>query len=309
MKHIFIVNPIAGVGNAKELFNTNILSYMKKRKIDYRLHITTGVGDAKNAVEHFSNKRVDNSEILRFYACGGDGTLNEIINGAVGKENIQIACMPAGSGNDFIRNFGDEHLFKDIKAQLNGNIKLVDAVLCKLDDKTEKYGINLINIGADCIATRYKQSVKAKFLKGATAYIYGAVRAFIELESIPITINIDDKEILKEKITLLAIGNGTTYGGGFKPTPNALIDDGILDICMIKHINRAQFLNLIGPYKKGEHINVKSGKDVIIYKLAKKLEIISKDEIDITIDGEMLRARKLYVEVIQNAIQFIVPQK
>lgn len=309
MKHIFIVNPVAGLGNAKELFNTKILSYMKKREIDYRIHITTGIGDAKNAVEHFYNKGEDKDETLRFYACGGDGTLNEIVNGAIGKENIQIACMPAGSGNDFIKNFGDEEIFRDIKAQLNAKVKSVDCILCKLDDKTQKYGINLINIGADCIATRYKQSVKAKFLKGATAYIYGAVRAFIELASIPISIDIDDKENLKEDITLLAIGNGTTYGGGFKPTPHAIVDDGILDICMIKHINRAQFLNLIGAYKKGEHINVKAGKGVISYKLAKKLELNSKDEIDITIDGEMLRTKKLYAQIVPNAIQFVVPQK
>lgn len=309
MKHIFIVNPVAGLGNAKELFNTKILSYMKKREIDYRIHITTGVGDAKNAVEHFYKKRQDNNEILRFYACGGDGTLNEVVNGAVGKENVQIACMPAGSGNDFIRNFGDEDIFKDIKAQLNANVKKVDCILCTLDDKQEKYGINLINIGADCIATRYKQSVKAKFLKGATAYIYGAVRAFIELASIPVSICIDEKESLQEDITLLAIGNGSTYGGGFKPTPNAIVDDGILDICMVKHINRIQFLNLVGAYKKGEHINVKSGKDVISYKLAKKLELKSKDEIDITIDGEMLRAKKLQAQVVPNAISFVVPKK
>ena len=217
--------------------------------------------------------------------------------------------MPAGSGNDFIKNFGDEEIFKDIKAQLNARIKNVDCILCNLDDKKEKYGINLINIGADCIATRYKQSVKVKFLKGATAYIYGAVRAFIELASIPVSICIDDNEKLKEDITLLTIGNGTTYGGGFKPTPHAIVDDGILDICMIKHINRAQFLNLIGAYKKGEHINVKAGKGVISYKLAKKLSLKSKNEIDITIDGEMLRAKNLYVEVIPNAIQFVIPQK
>lgn len=307
MRHIFIINPIAGSGKAIQMFNSQFSSYMKNQNIDYDVYITTDVGDAKKAVENIYNQRKDKNDVLRFYACGGDGTLNGVINGVINKENVEVACIPAGSGNDFIRNFADASLFRDIRAQLYGKVRLVDVIAYRIDENPVCYGVNLINIGADCVATRYKQSVKTKLLKGSSAYVYGALRAFIELDSMALKIQLDDNDIFLEKITILAVGNGTTYGGGFRPTPKAKVDDGFLDVCIVKKINRKQFLNLIGPFKKGTHIEAKGSKDIINYTNAKSIKIASKNVIDVAVDGELLRFKSINMKIIPKSLPFVVP--
>lgn len=309
MKHIFIINPVAGTGKAREFFMPRILSEIRKSDVEYKVHITTKVGDARRFVKRLCSFRRDLAQTLRFYACGGDGTLSEVIDGAAGYSNVEIACIPAGTGNDFVRNF-DKKAFKDIAAQIRGKAVSVDVMIYQTDCGKIQRGINLINMGVDTEAVKYMEMVKQKkILRGTSAYIFGAACAFFQLSSYDVKLKIDDKTDFDGEITLLAIGNGTTYGGGFKATPEAKVDDGLLDICLVRKINRRQFLQLVGAYKKGTHIQEENAKNIVCYKRAQKIEIQSETDLGVSIDGELIHTKNLKVEVRPQALRFVIPNK
>ncbi len=309
MKHIFIINPVAGTGKARDYFMPRIVEELERLDADYKMHITTKAGDAIRFVKRLCSLRKDFSQTLRFYACGGDGTLNEVLNGAYGYANVEIACIPAGSGNDFIRNFGDEKAFRNIKAQLEGYAVSVDLIACNLDRHTRYYGINLVNTGLDCDVVEYMEEVKRlRLLNGRMAYIYGAFRAFLSLKSYPLTIEADEEKIFDGVATLLAIGNGTTYGGGFRATPKAKVDDGLMDVCLVRRIDHIKFLKLIGDYKKGEHIKIGKKDSAVSYRNARKLTVRSEEPILVSIDGELKEVRELQAYLLPKAVRFVVPE-
>ena len=108
MKHIFLINPAAGKkGNSESIIRPQIEDYCGKNGLDYEIYVTKCQGDAQN----YCAERAKSGEALRFYACGGDGTLYEVVNGVFGNPNCEVAVIPMGSGNDFIRLFGTKEQF------------------------------------------------------------------------------------------------------------------------------------------------------------------------------------------------------
>ena len=100
MKHIFLINPAAGKkGNAESIIRPQIEDYCGKEGLDYEIYVTKCQGDAQN----YCREHAKSGEALRFYACGGDGTLYAVVNGAYGYPNCEVAVIPLGSGNDFVR--------------------------------------------------------------------------------------------------------------------------------------------------------------------------------------------------------------
>ncbi len=309
MKHIFIINPIAGTGNAKETFLPKIMEQLDKQDFDYKVHVTTKRDDARRFVERLISFRKDENEVLRFYSCGGDGTLNEVLNGIGSSKNVQLACIPAGTGNDFIRNFGDAAQFRNIKTQMEGQTQKVDVMECILDGKKKTLGINLINMGLDCEATKNMDNLKkSPIFRGSAGYIVGAAKAFIQLVIFSYRVFVEGAKEFDGDITLLAVGNGTTYGGGFKAAPKAKVSDGLLDLCLVERINRRQFIKLIGPYRKGEHL-AKDKDQVIRYKQMRSVRIESDRGIEACVDGELIYAKTLEISVLPQAIEFVVPSK
>lgn len=309
MKHIFIINPKAGKGVAYSHFMPRIIKELKllENKIDYKIHITTGKNDAKRFCKKMCMLK-KGEEILRFYACGGDGTLNEVINGVYGYNNVEVACIPSGSGNDFVKNFDGN--FTDIKSQIDGQSVDIDLLGCKIDSGFV-LGVNIVNTGIDCDVVKYMEAGKEsaiKMLGGKGLYIYGAMRVFFDMKYIDVEIS-SEKLNYKGEATLLAFGNGKCYGGGFLAVPLAEVDDDIMDICLVKKINRKEFLNLIGAYKKGEHLNIESAKDIISYEKVKSAKLKSDKVLSISMDGELIESRTLEIEIIHNAVRFVLPMR
>ena len=117
MKHIFLINPAAGKkGNAESIIRPQIEDYCGKAGLDYEIYVTKCQGDAQN----YCREHAKSGEALRFYACGGDGTLYEVVNGAYGYPNCEVAVIPLGSGNDFVRLFGTKEQFCNVEAQVTG---------------------------------------------------------------------------------------------------------------------------------------------------------------------------------------------
>ena len=142
MKHIFIINPEAGKGKA--LTETKPLierTFSNLPNEELEIYITKSIGDGEVAARRYCETE---SEPFRIYACGGDGTLSEVANGIKGFSDVELGCVPVGTGNDFVRNYANKEFFSDITKQING--KAVDIDLMKCNDR---YSINMLNLGFD----------------------------------------------------------------------------------------------------------------------------------------------------------------
>ena len=112
IKHVFILNPAAGKREGKESLRSQIEQACLARGVDFVIHVTGQAGEATSFVDAFCTREPDTQ--LRFYACGGDGTLSETVNGAYGHPNAAVGVIPVGTGNDFVRNFSGKQAFLDI---------------------------------------------------------------------------------------------------------------------------------------------------------------------------------------------------
>ena len=302
MKHIFVINPRAGkVDRVAE-----ISALLKKFNgiIDYEIYATKSQGDAREYVNNYLKEHPEN-ETYRFYACGGDGTLHDVANGAYKYSNAEVAVYASGSGNDFIKNFGDSNGFRDLESLIYGKPQKVD--LLRVDDKV---CVNIVSFGFDGEVTFAMHRFKRwPFISGKMAYNLGAVSSLLFKMSAPMKITIDDEPFFDGKGLLIAVANGHTYGGGFRCAPKALVNDGILDICFAKKISRFRAGGLMSSYKKGEHLTNPKCKDIIAYRKAKRVKIESNRDVAYQIDGETFRKNGLEIEVLPCAMTFIIPRE
>lgn len=309
MKHIFILNPVAGKGKSEKHYLPLIHSVAKEMKVNYEIHRTINIGDAERFIRQKCVNRVNETEELRFYACGGDGTLNEVANGAHGFKNVEIAFIPAGTGNDFARSFENTKAFMSIRNQILGKAKPIDLLKYFIDDKDAKYCINMFNIGFDCdVVIKMDELRKFAFLSGSSAYGAGVGLVLMKKNTLDLNIVIDDGIKKSGKILMMAIGNGKYCGGGFKGLPEASLEDGMIDVSIIKNISRREFVSLIGPYKKGTHLRTKLGQKIVTYEKCKSITVQDEQIFNICIDGEVEKGNALRVEIENRAILFSVPQ-
>ncbi|MBE6788687.1 MAG: diacylglycerol kinase family lipid kinase [Ruminococcaceae bacterium] len=299
-KFIFIVNPKAGKNNNAVTFMDKIKAAIKAHKLDGEIYITRSVGDAKEYVK----KRCESLEIpTRFYACGGDGTLNEVINGAVGCPLAYVGILPLGSGNDYIKSFNDVD-FLDLTAQINGKPKPVDLV--KIGDR---YVANMCNIGFDAsVAHNFTKFKTVPGVSGKSAYAISVFYTLVQKLSRPMHIILDDGTEIFDDMLLCSVSKGIYCGGQYKTAPRADVSDGFIDVCPIKKLSRIQFVNFIGYYKKGVHFDMPSLSKYVAYHKCKKATIKNANNIPVTYDGEpgFINGNVTF-EVAEKAVSIIIP--
>lgn len=287
MNNIYILNPAAGQGAA--------LKYKSNDSNDI-VHITQSVGDAENYVYECC---LYNPQ-TRFIVYGGDGTINEVVNGIMNAgagEFARISIIPVGTGNDFIRNLK------------KGENRTVDVIRYN-----GRYAVNIINIGFDCdVVYETIHIKKLPFISGSMAYILGVAKVLFGSIGADLSVrftDINNNEFHYDGVFLLAaIANGSYYGGGFHAAPLSSMQDGLLDIMIVNKISRLKFVSLVGDYKKGLHMNSNTNlptekyKDIINFYRCKSLEINNLNRV--CVDGEVLNLSSLKIEVIKQAITFI----
>ena len=301
MKHIFVVNPAAGKVDREEEIKESLKAF--DGRIDYEIYVTKKKGDGREFVKNYlMSHPID--EVYRFYAVGGDGSLHDVVNGAFGFNNAEVAVYASGSGNDFIKNFGAKESFRNLEALIYGEAKKID--LIEVDDKI---CVNIVSFGFDGEVTFGMQRFKRwPLVSGKMAYSLAAVTSLLFKMNQSFSLKCDNELIFDGKGLLVAVANGHTYGGGFKCAPEARVDDGIMDICLAKKISRLKASGLMSLYKKGEHLKNPKFKDVIVYKRAKSVEIASPKPVAYQIDGETYRKNGLKIKIIPLAISFVIPK-
>lgn len=299
MKYYFILNPVAGPGKSKDLINDQIkqIDY----NFDYEIYLTKGNKDATRFVREVVE---NNKEEICFIACGGDGTINEVFESCVNKDNVYVSCIPTGSGNDFVKCF-KEYEFS-VKNILNGTVKKIDAI--KVNDRI---CVNVTNFGIDTAVCIYMNDQRAKRGYGKKSdYLVGVAKSIFTSMKTKAKIYADDKLLNNDDIvTSVTFSNGQYVGGSFNCAPKSKLDDGLIDICVIK-ANLIQFAKFVGPYSKGKHLDSESMKDLIIYTQAKKIKVTPlEDDFYYTLDGENIKADQIECEIMSKALNFIVPGK
>lgn len=274
MKHVFIVNPVSGRGKALKV-SLGIKKICEEEKLDYEIHYTNGPKDATKIA-----KKVKGSKNI-IYSVGGDGTLNEVLNGVIGTKNM-LAVIPAGSGNDFYRTL----------SKMDDEMPLID-----VGKVNGKYFLNVVSIGIDAEVAKNAEVMKK--LKVPTSQIYNAsiVYTFFKYKFKDIEFSVDNTRS-KNKCTILTICNGKMYGGGYKIAPEALLSDGYFDVYIVDKISKPTLPFLLGKLKKGTHESLKE-----VHK-SKATKIKFKCDYDLVcnVDGEIMIDRKFNIKILPKSL-------
>ena len=303
MKHYFITNPAAGKKSSCELLAENIRKSCEEKNVSYEIYETKCAKDATTYVKEVCENHKESEEKLRFYACGGDGTLGEVVSGAVGYPFASVGLIPKGTGNDFVRNFSNKELFFDITAQIDGTECEIDVLSCN-----DMYAINMVNIGFDCEVV--KKMVKIKrwpFVPSKLAYILGVLPTFITKPGVTVSVSVDGDKPSKMSLLLTTIANGCYCGGGFHSNPEALVTDGKINTLFVNNIKRLRFLQLVSSYKKGTHL-IPENAAILSTVDCESLDLVFDGVQSISLDGELHDINgKLHFEIIRGGLNFIVP--
>ena len=312
MRNVFILNPVAGKGGAMDLKKV-IKEKASELSINVEICQTREELDAEVLASQIASKATKEHPV-RIFACGGDGTINEILNGIIGYENVYLGVLPVGSGNDFVRNFGKVSDFLDIKSQLNGKSFRTDVIKYRWKKNNynyERYGINMFNIGFDCnvveAATRMKN---IPLISGSMAYLMGVFSMLIKLKGANLKVDFNDGTTYEGELLLMAIANGWFCGGGIKGVPFAVTNDGLMDVSLIKRCSRCKCIRLLPKYVKGAHMKTKEAEEIVIYKQCKSIKVSKLgDDIMFSPDGEIAHADEIEFEIVPNAINLIIPNR
>lgn len=300
MKHVFIINPNSGKSELKEELINDIKNH--DGKIDYEIYITKNSKDATSYVKEYLKHHTDD---VTFYACGGDGTINEVASGMVGYTNAILACYPCGSGNDFVKVYGGKEAFLNLDNLINGKEEKID--IMKVNDM---YSINVTNFGFEASVCNIANNVRRKkIIGGKHSYTTGIIASLFTSRKTKCKILVNEEEIISKNILLATVANGQYVGGAYKCAPYSNNKDGLLELCIVKPITLLKFISLINPYKKGEHLNMPKLKNKIIYKQVEALTILANDNFKICLDGEIYTGNKFEIRNMRQAIRFIVPKQ
>ena len=301
MKYVFIINPKAGAQDRSEELKTTVAALPQKDQCEF--YFTKSVGDATVHVKQWCDAHP--GEEVRFIACGGDGTINEVFNGAAGRENVSVTCWPVGSGNDFVKVFGGSERFMDIGKLLTAPTQKLD--LLKVGDR---YSVNVVNFGFDTtVAITINQEREKTGHGGKSAYTKGVVKALLTSMRNEFTVTADGELLdTKGKALLCTVANGQYVGGSFKCAPRAKTDDGLLEVCLIRPISRIRFVTILGTYTEGKHLDDPKLQDIVIYRQAKKVEITAPEGFAYSLDGEIIYENKFTVEIVPGALDLAVPE-
>ena len=300
MKYYFVINPLAGSGVER----ANLLKQISENTSNYDIntYFTMYEKDAIRFVKETCSKE---SGDICFVACGGDGTINEVASGIVGHDNAYLSVFPAGSGNDFVKCFA-KGSFSDIKAILNGFVMPID--IMKANDR---YCINVANFGFDTVVAQKVNDDRKKNGHGSkSSYAKGIVKALVTAMKNEAKVYADGELLNNDgEYLLCTIGNGQYVGGSFNCSPRAMLDDGMLEVCLVKCVSRAKFFSLIGNYTNGTHLDNEKSKEIMVYRRVNNVKVVAPKGLTYTLDGEIMDTTELNITVIPKAIKLIAPGK
>jgi diacylglycerol kinase (ATP) len=291
MKTMVMINPVAGIGKGQKIHRA-IRHELEKRGIIADYTISHQKGEIKRVTFECVQKGYE-----RIIICGGDGTIHEAIPGLVNTD-VTLCIVPLGTGNDLSRTLG-------IKANIPFACSIIGDGTEKRIDITrvngEHYFAGVGALGFDAEVAALAEKLK-RFVPGIFVYIFAILAKLFTYSFKRVTIRFDNEEYQGE-VLLVALGNSRFYGKGIQITPLAEMDDGMLDLCVIKKLNKLKLLSLLPTVYQGNHTRF---SEVKIYRV-ENITVESDTTLILYGDGEAICSTPLFVEIIPQALRVIVP--
>lgn len=302
MKNYFIINPVAGKGKAIEIVEKQIELVSEETKKDNKFiiihthHSGEGTEICKEICEENTN------EVINVFACGGDGTCFEVLNGIMGYKNVRFGMLPVGSCNDFLKTFPG-YDFLDIEKQIKGETIEVDTV--KVNGE---YIINVVNFGFDARANDDQLKLRSKYKSVKKAYNRALVKNILSPKlGDTVVVTVDGKNVFDGKMLLSAAANAKFYGGGYKCAPLADVTDGLIDLVIVKKVSILTFARLVKYYKAGDHLLNERFNKYVTFVKGKDIKIKAKKDLTASFDGEVRHDLNYHININDKKVNFILP--
>jgi diacylglycerol kinase (ATP) len=291
VKPYIIVNPAAGSVTSLDALLTQL-----QRMNPAKVHVTRAVGDAEKFARAAIRNRCD-----YIVAAGGDGTLNEVVNGIARRaKDICVGVVPLGTGNDFARALGLPATLEDnIEILLSQKTRSIDLVRVK-SDRT-RFFVN-VSAGGFSGLVDEKLTPKIKHAWGPLAYVRGAAAALPNLHAYRTQVVFDEDERLSMDLYNVVIGNGRFVAGGLPIAPDADPGDGLLDVILIPRRSMPEMALLAAEIVLGKHLS----SNAIIFRRAKTVAVRSRPGMWFNVDGELVGNAPAVFQIMPRAINFIV---
>jgi len=217
MRYVFIINPAAGKGKLQEKISENINAFFSEKNLDFSILYSKEPGDAKA----LARKEAKKGDKVTIFACGGEGTSFEVLNGIYGYDNVTMGVVPCGSANDFLRFFSVNDSFMNLEEQVDGEEVSVDLIRAG-----DFYCLNGCSVGMDAIVAKNMFGFKKwPFVSGSLAYNLAIVKTFLGKIGVRLGIKVDEKDFGEQDCLFAVIANAPYYGGGFMGAPKAIPND------------------------------------------------------------------------------------
>ena len=295
-----IVNPCAGRGYGKRVV-PQIHQCLTDLGVDYDLVFTEAEG---HAIELARDASLAGYEIIA--AAGGDGTSNEVMNGLMAASNGDptgtMACIPAGSGNDFAFNNGvPEDIEEACRLIANGGRRTVDVGHLVIDGERTLYFDNTVGIGFDGLVSH--ESRKYTRVRGLALYLPVVIKTImLTFKPFHAQLQIDD-EAFEQPLMMIVLANGPREGHTFLVAPNALSDDGLLDVITVEHMTKLGMFGILPRFMAGTHLSNPKVRE----RRASKVSVRSKDPMYIHVDGELpcKTAHEVRAEILPQRLHIV----
>ena len=296
MKHLFIINPAAGSRDRTKMYTAAIEKACGARGLDYAIEVSGAPGECTR----LTREAALTGEEYRVYACGGDGTLNEVVAGAAGFANVAVSVLSGGSGNDFVKLFDDPKAFFDLERLLDAQETTFDLIRCNDD-----IALNICSVGLDArIGTDVANYKRLPLLSGFRAYVVSTVVNVIRGIAEHYVVKINGETVDADQ-TMICVCNGRYYGGGFNPVPTADPTDGVLDVLLVTKVSRLQVPVVIGKYKSGRYQELPK---LVRHIRTNEVTILCDKPTSINLDGELRVAQEVKMSIAKEKIRFFYPK-
>ena len=299
-KAVFLVNPASGNGATGKRWPE-----LAHRASMLGLEGESLFSDRPGHLIELARGAVDTGARL-VVAVGGDGTLNEVVNGIAGRD-VELATIPLGTGMDFVRTYGIPTKFDGaVRVALDGATRTIDAGRVQYrtwgGEDAERWFANVGSVGmSGAVAQRANGMSKA--LGGKATFFYALTRVFLEWENTEVTVTLDDGE-RRGLMHDVVVANGAWHGGGMKLAPAALPDDGLFDVVLIGDIGKVDFLTTAPKIYKGRHV-AHAKVDVV---RSKRVAVDAAERLPIEVEGEQIGTTPAVFEVVPGALRLRVPR-
>ena len=296
MTHLFIINPAAGSRNRTDDYSEVIHRICRERGLDYEIRVSTAPGEC----HRIAREAAETGKELRIYACGGDGTLNEVMSGAAGFDNAAVTVFSGGSGNDFVKIFNEPKAFFQLERLLDAEETAFDLIDCNGD-----LSLNICSVGLDArIGLDVSNYKRLPLLHGFAAYAASTVVNVIRGVHEHYVVEINGETVDADQ-TMICVCNGRCYGGGFHAMPDADPTDGMLDVLLVKKVSRLEVAGVVGKYKEGRY---KELGHIARYFKTDRVVIHCDKPTPIQLDGELRTAKTVELKISDKKLRFFYPR-